>query len=82
MRPLGVAGIQKPRLHPKHSTRVWQICQIHYIRYIFIAYGKAKQQDLKVWVLGVSVGTDLGNVLRRVGLYIHRDDRFHGFLLS
>ena len=83
VRPLGVAGIQQPRLHPKHSAWVWQICQIYYIRCIFIAYGKTKQEDLKVWVLGVSVGTDLGDVLRRVGFYIHRDDRFlHGCLLS
>ena len=83
MRPLGVAGIQQPRqLLPKHSAWVWQICQIYYLRCIFIAYDKTEQQHLKLWILRVPVGTHLGDVLRRVGFDIHRDDLLHGVLLS
>ena len=84
VRPLGVAGIQQPRqLLPKEMCRVWPGCQVDDRWSVQIFVDIAQQQDLKVWVLGVSVGTDLGDVLRRVGFYIHRDDRFlHGCLLS
>ena len=81
--PLGVAGIQQPRqLLPKEVLRIRLYGQVEHRHFVGVSEDEAQQQDLKVWILGVSVGTDLGDVLRRVGLYIHRDDRFHGFLLS
>ena len=83
VRPLGVAGIQQPRqLLPKEVLRVRPAGQIQHSGRVRVLVGIAQQQDLKVWILGVSVGTDLGDVLRRVGLDIHRDDWFHGCLLS
>ena len=82
VRPLGVSGVEQPRqLLAEEELRVWQICQIYYLWCIFIAYGKTKQQNLKVWVLGVPVGSHLGDVLRRVGLDVY-GDKSHMVLLS
>ena len=83
VRPLGVAVIQQPlQLFPQKMLRVRPAGQVHHLGRVRVLVDVAQQQDLERRVLRVPVGTHGFDVLRRVGLDIHRDDRFHGNLLS